>query len=151
MTSLTVWRRTMWLATILLVVASVVGPSVACAGPCGLWPTFPLRLPSPSPPLRGGSALPAPRPLWPLPSPRAGAYGIGVLSRVPFTVVDDVPAEAFFLAVRIVEPPVTIVGAHAFPPFTPHMLRLRDREFARIAAFVRGHAGPLVLLGDLNS
>ena len=237
MTSLTVWRRTMWLATILLIVTSVVGPFGRWCWPFELLTHFPAQfavaelavavgfalagsrraallpialaawhsaaiapfyLDPPTPPAVAASdgrvlraiavnvaaqnrdqaavirVLRAAKPdvvliteltpFWAaalgefsgdLPfqhlAPRAGAYGIGVLSRVPFTVVDDVPTEALFLAVRIVEPPVTIVGAHAFPPFTPHMLRLRDREFARIAAFVRRHAGPLVLLGDLNS
>lgn len=84
-------------------------------------------------------------------APRTGRYGIGVLSRLPFTVVDDIPAGSSSLAVRLVEPPVTVLGTHAFPPFTPHMLRLRDQEFGRLSAFVRRHPGPLVLLGDLNS
>jgi endonuclease/exonuclease/phosphatase (EEP) superfamily protein YafD len=84
-------------------------------------------------------------------APRTGAHGIGVWSRLPFTVVDELPAGASSVAVRLVEPPVIVLGTHAFPPFTPHLLRLRDHEFARLAAFVRRHPGPLVLLGDLNS
>jgi endonuclease/exonuclease/phosphatase (EEP) superfamily protein YafD len=233
MTWLSVWRRTMWPATILLVVASVIGPFGRACWACELLTHFPAQFALVELAVAGGFALAGSRraallpialavwhgaaiapfyakpavaasdgrvlratavnvaaqnrdraavirvlraakpdvvlvteltPFWAaalgdlsrdLPfqrlAPRAGAYGIGLLSRVPFIVVEDIPAGASFMAVRFVEPPVTVLGAHAFPPFTPHMLRLRDQEFARIAAFVRGQPGPLVLLGDLNS
>jgi endonuclease/exonuclease/phosphatase (EEP) superfamily protein YafD len=233
----TAWRRTMWLATTLLVVASVVGPFGRWCWACELLTHFPAQLAVAELAVAAGFALVGSRraallpialaawngaelapfylaapatsavaasnarvlraiavnvaadnldraavirvlrgarpdvvliteltPFWAaaleelstdLPfrrlAPRAAHYGIGVLSRLPFTVVDDIPAGASSLAVRIAEPPVTVLGTHAFPPFTPHLLGLRNQEFARIAAFVRRHPGPLVLLGDLNS
>jgi endonuclease/exonuclease/phosphatase (EEP) superfamily protein YafD len=238
MTWLSVWRRTMWLATTLLVVAGVIGLFGRSCWACELFTHFPAQFALVELAVAGGFALVGSRraaivpialaawhgaalapfyakpvyakpvvaapggrvlraiavnvaaqnrdrgavirvlraakpdvvliteltPFWAaalgelsgdLPfqrlAPRAGAYGIGLWSRLPFTVVDDIPAGASFMAVRLAEPPVTVLGAHAFPPFTPHLLRLRDQEFARIAAFVRGQPGPLVLLGDLNS
>ena len=51
----------------------------------------------------------------------------------------------------IARPALTIVGTHAFAPFTPQALVLRNRHFAQLAAFVREQKQPVVLVGDLNS
>jgi endonuclease/exonuclease/phosphatase (EEP) superfamily protein YafD len=182
MTSLSVWRRMTWLATILLVVASVVGPLGRSCWACELCTHFPVQLAVAGLAVAGGFALARSRlaallpialavwngaaiapfyldapgppavavsgervlravavniaaqnrdrtsairvlrgakpdiiliteltPFWAaaldelsadLPfkhlAPRAGAYGIGVLSRVAFTVVDDIPAGVAF-------------------------------------------------------
>jgi len=83
--------------------------------------------------------------------PREGHYGIGLMSRLPLTALDEKPASAHSLVARLPKPRLTIVGTHTFPPFTPHMLVRRNQEFAEIAAFVRQQREPVVLVGDLNS
>jgi endonuclease/exonuclease/phosphatase (EEP) superfamily protein YafD len=83
--------------------------------------------------------------------PREGHYGIGLMSRLPFTALDGKPAGAHAVVARLTTPRLTIVGTHAFPPFTPRLLVRRNEEFAEIAAFVREQREPVVLVGDLNS
>jgi endonuclease/exonuclease/phosphatase (EEP) superfamily protein YafD len=83
--------------------------------------------------------------------PRAGHLGIGLMSRLPLTVLDDSPAGAHAVVARFGTPRLTIVGTHTHPPFTPPQLARRNQQFAEIAAFVRRQSEPVVVVGDLNS
>ncbi len=83
--------------------------------------------------------------------PLEGHFGIGLMSRRPLRVRDDKPAGKQAIVAAIDRPDLTIIGTHAFAPFTPQALVLRNRHFAELAAFVRAHKQPVVLVGDLNS
>jgi endonuclease/exonuclease/phosphatase (EEP) superfamily protein YafD len=83
--------------------------------------------------------------------PGAGHLGIGLMSRLPLTALDDHPAGRHAVVARLPNPRLTIVGTHTVPPFTPWGLARRNRQFAEIAAFVRSQREPVAVAGDLNS
>jgi endonuclease/exonuclease/phosphatase (EEP) superfamily protein YafD len=83
--------------------------------------------------------------------PRSGHLGVGLMSRLPLTVLDGNPAGLHALVARLGTPHLTIVGTHTHPPFTPSQLARRNQQFAEIATFVRRQREPVVVVGDLNS
>jgi len=83
--------------------------------------------------------------------PRAGHLGIGLLSRLPLTALDDNPAGTHAVVARVSKPRFTIVGTHTRPPFTPRSLAIRNQQLVDIATFVRRQREPVVVAGDLNS
>lgn len=86
---------------------------------------------------------------------RTDAYGIGVLSRWPFTRIDPVDLAGDRLpslsAVVVVgDRPLAILGMHARWPIIPRLLHARDDALDRAARLVRAQSLPTVVLGDFN-
>jgi endonuclease/exonuclease/phosphatase (EEP) superfamily protein YafD len=86
---------------------------------------------------------------------REDAYGIAVLSRWPFEVVEPVDAAGDAAPsvegiVRVGGQSISLLAMHTRWPITPRLWRSRDRSLLRAAAHARERALPTILAGDLN-
>lgn len=87
--------------------------------------------------------------------PREDPYGIALLSRRPFTSIEerDLAGDGLPSLVATVEVdgrPLTIIGLHTHWPLVPGLHDSRDLVLARAATLVRASPVPVVLMGDLN-
>lgn len=86
---------------------------------------------------------------------RAGTFGAGIWSRVPFTQADTVHhASTSIPALRAsfsLPQPWTLYAAHPVPPVTPASAQLRDSQIRDLAAWMRPGFPPVVLAADLNT
>lgn len=87
---------------------------------------------------------------------RDGNFGIALYSRLP---LDDARIEpllsdrcpAVVARVTVGNTPVTVFGAHPFPPLTGDAAESRDRQLAALADLVIASGGETVIVGDLNT
>jgi endonuclease/exonuclease/phosphatase (EEP) superfamily protein YafD len=87
---------------------------------------------------------------------RGDNFGIGLVSRVPLESVTvreigsaDLPS--IVARLRWEGAPVTIIGTHPLPPGGSEMWRLRNDQFADLAALCRTQTEAVVVIGDLNT
>jgi len=87
--------------------------------------------------------------------PREDNFGIALFSRVPLTTSEvvylgsaEVPSIA--TTVEIGGRTVFFLGTHPLPPTTANNARMRNEQLREIAAEIRRHGEPAILLGDLN-
>jgi len=87
---------------------------------------------------------------------RGSNFGMALFSRLPWKSVatrefgsGGLPSIVARLEWQ--DEPLVLVGTHPMPPGGSSMWRLRNEQFAQIAAFCRTETDPLVVIGDLNS
>ncbi len=88
--------------------------------------------------------------------PQQDNFGIAVYSRLPCDSLRPFFLQrpgfgAIELQVHHAARTWTLLGVHVMPPVSAGASALRNQQFAELAQRVRGRAGPLVVLGDLNS
>ena len=87
--------------------------------------------------------------------PRIGTDGSGLISKLPFRVIEGQLADDAWVSRPLVLEldvggiRVTYVRFHAIA--TPLFWRERARQVRKLADFARQHEGPLILAGDLNA
>ena len=87
--------------------------------------------------------------------PREDNFGIALFSRLPLTnseVVHLGSAEVPSIAttVDVGGQSVFLLGTHPLPPTSANYARMRNEQLREIAAEIRRHGEPSILLGDLN-
>jgi endonuclease/exonuclease/phosphatase (EEP) superfamily protein YafD len=87
---------------------------------------------------------------------REDNFGIGLVSRVPLEsleVREIGPAElpSIVAQLRWQDAPLTIIGTHPLPPGNRELWRLRNDQFAALAALCRAQNDAVVVIGDLNT
>src|SRR5579872_6581442 len=87
-------------------------------------------------------------------SPEKGTFGLAIYSRVPlwdvkFESLDD-GNHAVIAQIGVDSTPLTLIGAHPYPPLSGGMAASRQRQFVRLGELLAAKSGPIVLAGDLN-
>lgn len=85
-----------------------------------------------------------------------GRDGMVLLSRLPLERAEVVRIgmtgrHSILASVQLDGHRLTVIGTHPLSPARPPRMRSRDRQLAELARFARGHEGPLMILGDLNT
>ncbi len=89
--------------------------------------------------------------------PEAGSFGIGVLSRKPWTHLNHRSFGRQQLPSLIVDFPLEgnhtwqLIATHPLPPISSFNAASRDEQLQRVATYCAEHAGPIVVAGDLNA
>jgi endonuclease/exonuclease/phosphatase (EEP) superfamily protein YafD len=87
--------------------------------------------------------------------PRQDAFGIAVVSRIPFQEAEcrrlgEAGRLSAVVKLSVGGTPVSIVATHPMNPLIPVNFALRNDQLEAVAAFARRRTQPLVLIGDLN-
>jgi endonuclease/exonuclease/phosphatase (EEP) superfamily protein YafD len=80
--------------------------------------------------------------------------GILILSRHPICQTDVKSIhgrQAIVVRLDVMDQPLTLVGAHTWPPKTSRNINDRNKQLAALAEIVRSIDGPVLLAGDLNT
>ncbi len=89
--------------------------------------------------------------------PEAGSFGIGVLSRQPWTQLQHRQFGHRPLPSLIVDFPLEgdrtwqLIATHPLPPISSFPAAARDEQLLRVATYCAEHDGPIVVAGDLNA
>lgn len=89
--------------------------------------------------------------------PQAGSFGIGVLSRKPWTHLNHRSFGRQQLPSLIVDFPLAgdrtwqLIATHPLPPISSFNAASRDEQLTRVATYCAEHDGPIVVAGDLNA
>lgn len=87
--------------------------------------------------------------------PRDDNFGIAVMSRLPFSDVDQIVSPPLGFPTLVVRIPIldsdlTIVSTHAMPPVGLTRFDARNEQLDDTAQIIAAIRGPAVLIGDLN-
>lgn len=89
--------------------------------------------------------------------PQAGSFGIGILSRQPWTHLQHRSFGRQRLPSLIVDFPLEgdrtwqLIATHPLPPISSFNAASRDEQLTRVATYCAEHDGPIVVAGDLNA
>lgn len=78
----------------------------------------------------------------------SGSRDVGRSQRV--SLGSSSPSSAVAVEVELDGRTLHVLGVHTRSPRSPSRAAVRDRELAHVAAWVRSHEGPVLVIGDLN-
>lgn len=87
--------------------------------------------------------------------PLAGAFGIGVFSKLPFKDpkligFENEEISSIVLQLQSDDKQLTFIGTHPIPPMTANWFQRRNRHFVRLATYIVSEQGDVIVAGDFN-
>jgi len=88
--------------------------------------------------------------------PRAGNFGISVLSKIPFDSIRHVESPplnypTILATISIGDEQISMISSHPTIPVSGRLYEARNEQLASLAKIVDQASGPVILLGDFNS